>query len=307
MPETSRKPGRYRVIREVGAGGLGKVYEGYDLRNKIPVAIKVIHEKFLNDKKILGIFHRELLIMSRFDHKHLVRYMDSFFDPPKCFIVSEFIEGWSGSTFNKKLGKLPPLIAVSITFDMLQGIDYLHLHDTIHSDLSSANYLIEKTGRVVVADFGLAIQQEVEDYKDFRIGTPGYYSPEHISHTALIPQSDIFCTGLLLYEMLTGKKAVPGVKDRKEIMSYMKGIDLNLVRSSDKGLQKKLQRLVKTALQINPNKRFNSAEEMIYSCFDILKTYNIKYTKHAVRQLLASHGVVPKPEKLQNILFGFLK
>ncbi|MEZ4742166.1 MAG: serine/threonine-protein kinase [Bdellovibrionota bacterium] len=285
----------YRVMEEVGAGGLGRVFRAIDEYTGKTVAVKVLHEKFANDPKFLGIFHRELLIMSRLHHKHILSYIDSHFQPPNCYIITEFIEGWSGHAFFKKVRKLPPLVALSIVIDMLQGIDHLHLHDTIHSDLSAANYMLDREGRVYVMDFGLSCQMQIEDYKNYLIGTPGYYSPEHITDSPLVPQTDIYCAGLILYELVTGAKAVPPLSDRAKIVEYMKRIDFKKIDFRDRKLTSMMRKLLKRALQYNASRRIESADKMMFECYEILRRYNIRYARHAIAKFLVDKKMARGP------------
>ncbi len=286
------KLGPYQIMEKIGSGGLGRVYKAIDQRTGQTVAIKFLHEKFANNRKLLGIFHRELLIGSRLQHKHIVEFVDAHFDPPFCFIVSRFIDGWSGHSFLKIVKKVPPLVALSIVIDMMQGIDYLHLHETVHSDLSAANFLIEKTGRVLVTDFGLAAEENIEDYKNFMVGTPGYYSPEHITNNPLTPATDIYCAGLILFELITGRKAVPPSANTKKVLHYMKRIPFGLIRCSDKKMEKALRTMLKSALHPNPRKRMNSSEQMMLACYQILKFYNIRFARYAIKQYLQDRGLV---------------
>lgn len=289
MAEADHTPeslGDYRIVQEVGSGGLGRVFKAVDTRTGKTVAIKILHQKFTRNKKFLGIFHRELLIISGLHHKHIVSYLDSYFQPPECYIVTEFVEGWSGHSFLRQTGRLPPLVALSIMIDMLQGIDHLHLHDTVHSDLSAANYMLDKDGRVYVTDFGLSCQLDVEDYKNYMIGTPGYYSPEHITENPIGPKTDIYCAGLLMFEMLTGEKAVPASHDRHEVIAMMKQIDFNKIVCSDKKMQNLLRKLLKGALQFQASRRYANVETMMYKCYEIMKRYHIRYSRHAIRKFL---------------------
>lgn len=298
----------YDIIEEVGAGGLGLVYRAKDLKNQRMVAIKVLHKRYQNSSRFLGIFHRELMIVSRFKHKHIVEFLGSNFDPPMCYIISEFIDGWSLYKLMKKCGALPPLVALCIGIDILQGLDYLHLHDTIHSDLSSPNVLIDKSGRVLLTDFGLACQEEIEDYKNYMVGTPGFYSPEHISDTSIVPQSDIYCVGLLIYEMIAGKKAVAPTKNRHEALELMKEINFEVIKCADKKLQNLIIKLLKKSLHTNPNRRIKNAEKMIIEIFRILKRYNIRYARYAIRQFLIDNKLTNKrasQKEQQNIYFGY--
>ncbi len=291
----------------MGAGGLGRVFRGIDERTGKTVAIKVLHDKYVNNSKFLGIFHRELLIMAGMHHKHIVGYLDSYFEPPNCYIVTEFIEGWSGHQFLKLVGVIPPLVALSIIIDMMKGIDHLHLHDTVHSDLSSANFLIDRSGRVMVTDFGLSCQLEIEDYKNYMVGTPGYYSPEHISEAKVCPQTDLYCSGLLLYEMISGRKAVPASTDRKAVLAAMKRIPFDRIGITDKNLNAKFTKLLKALLQFNASKRIQTAEHMMFACYEILKAYDIRYARHAIKKFLVDRGLVRGPFAGfdQNIYIGF--
>lgn len=300
------KLGSYRIIEEVGVGGLGRVFRAIDERTGRTVAVKVLHDRYQSNKKFLGIFHRELMIMAGMHHKHVVGYIDSAFEPPNCYIVTEFVEGWSGHAFLKQVGAIPPLVALSIVIDMMKGIDHLHLHDTVHTDLSAANFLIDKTGRVMVTDFGLSCQLDVEDYKNYMVGTPGYYSPEHISEASICPQTDIYCAGLILFELMNGRKAVPASGDRQKTLAAMKKIDFSEMKISDRQLQNAVVKLLKAALHFQASKRLQTAEQMMFACYEILKTHNIRYARHAIKKYLVDKGLVRGPftGNEQNIYFG---
>ena len=299
----------FRIIREVGAGGLGQVFQAIDERTGRSVAIKILHKKYQLDVRFLGIFHRELMIVSRLKHKYIVEYISSSFNPPICYIITEFVDGCSLYKLVRDCGRLPPLVALAISLHILQGIDYLHLHDTIHSDLSSPNVLIEKNGRSLVTDFGLACQQEVEDYKNYMIGTPGYYSPEHVTNNSIVPGSDIYCVGLLLYEMIVGDKAVLATKDRGEIIRAMHNINFDRLPITDRKLKKMIQKVLKYSLAFNPQKR-PGCEMMIMQVSEILLRYQIRYARYAIRQFLNDIGLSNRRSKEktdQNIYQGFFR
>jgi eukaryotic-like serine/threonine-protein kinase len=283
--------GPYRLMQEVGAGGVGRVFKAIDERSGRTVAVKILHDALLSDRKRLGHFHRELLIMSSFSHRHIVSYLDSYFNPPDCYIVTEFIEGWSGYALYKKTGRMPPLVALCILIDVLKGVDYLHLHNTIHSDLSAANYLVDKNGRVALTDFGLSIKVEVEDYKNYSLGTPGYYAPEHITGSGITPATDLYCAGLILYELIVGQKAVPATKDTAKNFASMKKIHFELIQTSDPKVTKKIRALLEKALAFNPSRRFGAADEMMWAAYEIVKRYNIRFARYAVNQYLIDKGL----------------
>jgi len=294
-PDIPAKIGPYKVVGEVGVGGLGRVFRGIDERTGNSVAIKVLHDKYAQNSKFLGIFHRELLIISSLNHKHIVSYLDSFFSPPNCYIVTEFVDGWSGYSFVKQVKRVPPLVGLCIVIDMLQGIDYLHLHDTIHSDLSAANYLIDSRGRILVTDFGLACRLEVEDYRNYMIGTPGYYAPEHISNEPIVQQTDIYCAGLILFELITGRKIIPASNDRHQTLELMRRVSIPPLGLTDPVMEKSLSRLLKTALNFSVSRRYQSADLMMFACYEILKRCEIRYARHAIKKFLVDQALVPGP------------
>lgn len=302
--EPVSKIGPYVVESEVGSGGLGRVFRSTDPRTGRSVAVKILHDRYQESRKFLGIFHRELLIVSRLKHKHIVEYIDASFDPPNCYIVTEFIDGWSLYKLMRHFGRFPPLVALCIAIDILQGIDYLHLHDTIHSDLSSPNVLVSNSGKVLLTDFGLACDVELENYKNYMVGTPGYYSPEHVIEAAIMPQSDLYCVGLLLFEMVTGEKAVKPSKKREEILSAMKDIDINLVRCDDRRMQTMLRNFLRTALKFRPSSRYPNAESMIVDIYEILKRYGIRYSRYSIRQFLADGELAsPLEDKYKQLIY----
>jgi len=307
VPQLPVQLGPYRLVQEVGAGGVGRVFRAIDERNGRTVAVKILHDSLLRDPKRLGHFHRELLIMASFNHRHIVSYLDSYFDPPNCYIVTEFIEGWSGYNLYKKTGRMPPIVALCILIDILKGIDYLHLHNTIHSDLSAANYLVETNGRVALTDFGLSIKQEIEDYKNYSLGTPGYYAPEHITGSGITPKTDLYCAGLILYELMVGQKAVPATKDSSKNLANMKKINFGIIQTTDPKMTKKIRALLEKALAFNPSRRFSAADEMMWAAYEIVKLYNIRFARYAINQYLVDKALVKGsfsgPQ--QNIYHGF--
>ena len=289
--------GPYRVLEEVGSGGLGRVFRAIDKRSGRTVAVKILHDHLVQQKRFLGTFHRELLIMSRLNHPHIVSYLDSYFQPPVCYVVTDFIKGMSGYSLIRKVRRVPPLVALSIVIDILQGLDHLHLHDIIHSDLSAANYMVDSTGRVYVMDFGLSCQLEIEDYKDYMMGTPGYYSPEHISEAAIGKYSDVYCAGLILFELIAGRRAVPAAKDRHEVLEEMKKIDFKAVVCSDSGMEKSLRRLLKRTLAFKYGGRWQSIDAMMHGCLEILTKFQIRYTRHVIANFLRDNGLVSGPAR----------
>lgn len=286
---------RYEILEMVGSGGLGRVFRAKDLLKNEVVAVKVLHEKFLKKKNLLGIFHKELLISSGLSHRNIVSYVDSHFSPPDCFIVTKFVDGWNGAQFYRQIAKIPPLVAVAVVTDLLKGLDYLHMHDVIHSDLSISNIMIDRTGIVQLTDFGLSFDQGVESYAEKKFGTPGYVSPEHISRKNLTEASDVYCVGLILHALVTGERFLPAGRPVEEVRAAMKKRDLSRVKLKSNTLEGEIRIVLKKALSYYSLFRYESAQEMLIDCFKILAKYKVTKTRAAIWQLLADVEKGRKP------------
>ncbi|MEY3901603.1 MAG: hypothetical protein RL189_909 [Pseudomonadota bacterium] len=275
--------GQCEILELVGSGGLGEVYRAKHLKTGNIVALKRLHDKYQNNPKLLGLFHKEILMHSQVSHKHCVKFFEADLTPPNAHIVTEFIEGLNCHYLVKKIGPLPPLIACSITLDLLQGLDHIHCLDLIHSDLTPANILLEVTGRTVLADFGLSCNQEVEDYEGMTVGTPGYQAPERLQHEPMTPLADIYNAGIILHELLTGDRIFPN-PDSKDVMARMKNLPNKIHTSGDAKVDDYIYKMLKTALHLNPQKRFPSAREFMFALYQVLKAYDIRYTRRAILQ-----------------------
>lgn len=295
--------GNYEIIELVGAGGLGQVYKAKDIGGGKIVAIKFLHDELLSKPHLLGIFHKELLLTSAFDHRNIVTYIDSHFAPPSCFIVNDFVDGWNGSQLSKAVGPIPPAVALAMIVELLQGLDYLHMHDVVHSDLSISNIMINKTGRVLLADFGLSFDQGVESYKDRKFGTPGYVSPEHIARKSLSEESDLYCVGLILYQFIVGKRLLPAEKPSKAVKDAMKARNLSEFNIKSSSLQKEILKILKKSLAYHKFFRYNSAQHMLVDCYKLLLKCGIDHPRNAIWQMLVDKrlGEVPFRRRKQKI------
>jgi serine/threonine protein kinase len=286
---------RYRIIKQVGEGGLGRVFKAEDLKTKSFVALKFLHERLLEKEHLLGIFHRELLISSGFEHKNIISYRGSQFDPPNCYIVNDFVDGWNGHQFSKKVGKVPPMVALSICVDLLTGLDYLHMHDVVHSDLSISNMMINREGRILLADFGLSFESGIETYKDKQFGTPGYVSPEHITAKKISEKSDIYCVGLIFWQLLTGEKLLPSGKDPEKTIKAMRERDLSNLQINQFKLRYDILKILKKSLSYHQFFRYKTAQQMLLDCYKLMRKHNVGYARNAIWQFLDDNAMTEKP------------
>jgi serine/threonine protein kinase len=281
--------GPYQLLEPIGEGSLGRVYKALDTRSQKLVAVKVLHDRLRQDPMFTGVFHRELMMQQRVAHPHLVRYMDGCYNPPVFYMVTQWIDGWTLRQVLRHFGRLPPLVSLAIAWQFAQGLDGLHLHDLIHADLSASNIMIERSGKVYLADFSLVLDSHLESYKNVIIGTPGYYSPEHLTADAVVAASDIYVMGLLIFEMVEGQKIIPEMDARThalQVIQSMRNLRVGLMKCTDETLRLSLNQILEQTLDPLLTRRMNSIEKASSNIKHILLKFGIQDPYGAVRQFL---------------------
>ncbi len=208
--------GRYKITEILGKGAMGVVYKGHDPKIDRQVALKTIRSEIFEDEsnreELLGRFQREAQIAGRLSHSHIVGIYDVGEDDGVTYIAMEYIDGRSLDKIIKDGVKLSIDQIVFITIQVCDALNYAHRHRIIHRDIKPANIIIVgDENKVKVADFGIAklIDADMTIGKRL-IGTPYYMSPEQIKGDKCDGRSDLFSLGIVLYELLTGKKPFSG-------------------------------------------------------------------------------------------------
>ena len=200
---------RYRIIGLLGKGGMGEVYKAEDLKLDQPVALKFLPDRLEKNEGALKRFIGEVRIARQVAHANVCRVFDIGESDGRHFLSMEYIEGDDLSSLLRRIGRLPSDKAVEIGRQLCFGLQAIHDAGILHRDLKPANVIIDNRGRARITDFGIAgLEDELRDAAQLqRIGTPAYMSPEQISGGELGIKSDIYSLGLVLYEILTGKRA----------------------------------------------------------------------------------------------------
>ena len=198
---------RYEVLQILGEGGMGAVYKARDIELNRMVALKVIRPDLAGNQAIIDRFKQELLLATQVTHKNVIRIYDLSEADGMKFITMEYVEGEDLRGLMQKKGKLAPLEAVEIMQQTCRALEAAHSAGIIHRDLKPQNIMRDKTGRVLVMDFGLARTLEGDGMTQTGalVGTMDYMSPEQALGKDLDQRSDLFAMGLIFYELLTGK------------------------------------------------------------------------------------------------------
>ena len=201
---------RYRLVRELGRGGMATVYLVHDLKHDRPVALKVLHPE-LAATLGPGRFLREIRIAARLRHPHIVPLYDSGEADGLLYYVMPYVEGESLRDRLRREPQLPVDDALGIAREVADALTHAHEHELIHRDIKPENILLE-TGHALVADFGIAravggaATTQLTTATGFAIGTPAYMSPEQaLGDASVDARSDIYSLGCVLYEMLAGQ------------------------------------------------------------------------------------------------------
>lgn len=198
--------GRFEIIRQLGEGGIGEVYEAQDSVLGQRVALKTLHSLLAQDPAVVERFKQEILLARRLTHPNVCRTFD-FYQAEAPFLTMELLEGETLAARIRREGAMPEADALPILRQVLDGLAAAHAQDVLHRDLKPSNIFL-CSGRAVVLDFGLArLQGTAGDDSagpNSALGTPAYMSPEQLENRPLTKSSDIYSIGVVLYEMLTG-------------------------------------------------------------------------------------------------------
>ena len=197
--------GRYRVVGPLGRGGMGEVVRADDLTLGQAVALKFLPRELASNPERLARFHAEVRIARQVSHPNVCRVYDIGDLGGQPFLSMEFVDGEDLASLLRRIGRLPDDKVAEIARQICAGLAAAHHTGILHRDLKPANVMLDRRGKVRITDFGLAVVQE-QARGDERAGTPAYMAPEQLAGRELTIQSDLYALGLVLFEMLTGKR-----------------------------------------------------------------------------------------------------
>jgi len=208
---------RYRIVGLLGRGGMGEVYRADDLKLEQPVALKFLPESVEGDAERLARFYNEAKLARQVTHPAVCRVFDIGEVDGHVFLSMEYVDGEDLSSLRKRIGRLSSDKAAEIGRQVCAGLAAAHAKGVLHRDLKPGNVMVDGEGRARITDFGLAGLAEAIHGDDVRSGTPAYMSPEQLEGREVTIRSDIYSLGLLLYELVTGRRAFDG-KTLAEVM-----------------------------------------------------------------------------------------
>ncbi|MEJ2097713.1 MAG: serine/threonine-protein kinase [Deltaproteobacteria bacterium] len=258
--------GRYQILKQLGRGAMGVVYLGRDPRLNRLTAIKTI--RFSDDfddqrlEMIKAQFYREAEVVAKLSHSNIVTIYDVGEDLELSYLAMEYLEGESLEKYTQP-EHLPTIKkTVDIVCQVCDALDYAHKNGIIHRDIKPVNIMVLKSGEIKVMDFGIARATVGTKTRTGVIkGTPYYMSPEQSKGERVTGGSDIFSLGVVLYQLLTGKLPFDG-ENMAAVMYQIASVDPDPPDKLNPNIDKAIIRILRKALEKNPQDRYAGAKEM---------------------------------------------
>ncbi|MCD6579238.1 serine/threonine protein kinase [bacterium] len=283
----------YEVGKKVGKGGMATLYKGIQTSLDRVVAIKQLHSFLVEDESFIIRFQREAKTLSKLEHPNIVRIYEFLKQKETSFIIMEFVEGVDLKFIIKKLGgKMPEQIAVLFVYFVLKGLAFAHHQNIIHRDIKPANILVSKDGYVKIVDFGLARSEEASNLTmtGTLMGTPAYMSPEQAKGEDVNNQTDIFSSGIMLYELLTGEKPYPNDKNYMSTIAKIISENELPIPNLKAPTSSVIINIYKKIVAKNPEQRYKIADEALRDIENYFSLYNISPDEAMIREYLKNPG-----------------
>jgi serine/threonine protein kinase len=273
--------GNYRVLETLGQGGMARVYKAHQENLGRDVAIKVLPPWYAADRSFVERFNQEARLVAGLSHPNIVTVHDANEQNGHLYIVMQLVDG---GTLKHRMDKLlrerrmmEPTEVVSIFSQLADALFYAHEQGIIHRDIKPVNVLMDRSGRPILSDFGiakvLASTQTHLTQPGAGVGTPEYMSPEQCQGGAIDGRADIYALGVVLFEAQTGRTPFRG--DNYPALAHSHVYEAPpLPRSINPNIPVSIEQIILRALMKNPLQRFQTAHEMGNALTQVLKTLN---------------------------------
>ena len=254
---------RYRLTEQIGMGGMAIVYRAVDLRTGHNVAVKVLRPEYNEDSEFIGRFQREAEAASKMTHHNIVNLLDVGMDGDNRYLVMEYVQGKTLKSVIQERGKLNPALAGQIAIRILSALEHAHRNGIVHRDIKPQNILVHADGHIKVADFGIAriANSSTLTRGDNVMGSVHYFSPEQARGEGANATSDIYSTGIVLYEMLTGRVPYDGDNPVAVAMQHLHATPVP-IQNLAPDVPPALVRVCMKAIEKNPALRYQTARDM---------------------------------------------
>jgi len=255
--------GRYRLVELLGQGGMATIYRARDNQLERDVAVKILRPEYGADPDFIDRFRHEAQAAASLNHSGIVAVYDYGTDPAGPYIVMELIEGEDLATIVRRTGALPPRAAARLVAQAARALAAAHDRGFVHRDVKPGNLLVTREGRLKVTDFGIAraLSESALTLPGTTLGSVHYFSPEQARGELATPASDIYSLGIVLFELLTGRRPWTGDTAAAIATARLTGA-VPSPSAAHGGIPPTLEAITRKALAPNPEERYASAAEM---------------------------------------------
>lgn len=299
--------GKYKIQSLVAKGGMGAVYKAVHPTLKRNVIIKKLTIR--GNASITERFKREAQILLDFNDPHIVHLFDYFKEGTSHYIVLEYVDGMSLDVLLKKRRYLSGPLSLYIFLDACKALKYAHDHGVIHRDIKPGNILISRKGAIKLADFGIAAVEAAEDEgltkEGVTLGTASYMPPEQFKNSKNVDKrADIYAMGVMLYEMVSGKRPFPGNFSPETLLSIQKG-KYTGIKKINPETPPVIARLIRKMIRPNPKRRYRDMNPVIRIIESYLKRLPVNELRESLVQCVSSQKFeepVFRPRKKKRIV-----
>lgn len=255
--------GEYKIVRVLGRGGLGAVYEATHLISQRSDAMKVLLPEQTETPEMAERFRREIQLLATLDHPNISGLHNAFLFQNQLVMIMELVQGEDLRTYSRR-SRIELPVLIGFASQVLEALQYAHSKGVVHRDIKPANIMVSPSGVVKVLDFGIAITDRSTDLTAVGalIGSPTHMSPEQIRGEKATPQSDIYSFGVTLYELIAGQPPIQGDSTYELMMAHMNTVPAPL-SSLRPDIPFHLSNAIARALEKDPAHRFSTAGDFL--------------------------------------------
>lgn len=254
---------RFQVLKEIGRGGMGVVFQAYDKQLREQVAIKVLSPLLSHDSEALERLKREVSAARRVTHSNVIRIHDISEANQLYYVSMEFFSGISLKDYVRQNGALSTMRAFQVISQICDGLEAAHQQGVIHRDLKSQNIIINSSNQIKIIDFGLARTAHLDGMtvSGLIMGTPEYMAPEQVAGKKVDERADIYSLGIILYEIFTGRLPFTGDSAISIGFKQIKD-DPTPPRFINPQISEEIEEVILKALQKDPFQRFRTVSDL---------------------------------------------
>lgn len=272
---------RFYVEEFIDVGGMGTVYRVWDRKMNVYLAMKVLHADLADDPSVLKLFDREANALKKLAHPNIVPFYGIPKDADPPFLLERFIDGPSLKDILKERRPQPLPVEEALIYlkALCAALGYAHVHGVVHCDVKPGNVMVDKGGNIYLTDFGIARHADSTTTTIAGAGTAEYMAPEQIRGEAVSAATDIYALGVVLFEMLTGRKPFLGDEKGTESAGQTKNERIRYAhlmtpppnpRAYNAGIPESLAQVILKALEKDPERRYASTQELLFACCEAL-------------------------------------